>query len=380
MAIHILISANEAWNIFNFRRGMVKHFIEQGHKVTVLAPFDDCSVKLEKLGCVVVDIPIESQGVNPFGDIVLFLRLLKQYRISAPDIVMNYTIKPNIYGSLAAGLMSIPSIAITTGLGYTFLNDSYIAKLARWLYKFAFKFPQQVWFLNSDDRGTFLLHRLVAESSTFVLNGEGVDVDTFAPRPHNQDGNIRFLLIARMLWDKGIKEYVEAARLVKERHPNVVFQLLGAAGTQNPTAISQEVVSGWHQSGVVEYLGTTGDVRPFIADSDCVVLPSYREGVPRTLMEAAAMAKPIIATDVPGCRSVVDDGINGYLCKPYDAHDLALKMERIVLATSDARARMGSCGRIKAMREFDEKIVIDKYVEKIGNILGAEAEMLSPVS
>jgi glycosyltransferase involved in cell wall biosynthesis len=372
MAIHILISANQAWNIYNFRRGLINHFLDAGNRVTVLAPPDACSDKLRELGCEVIDVQISSQGINPFGDLLLLCRFFRHYRNLKPDLIVNYTIKPNIYGSIATGLANIPSIAVTTGLGYTFINNGLVAKFAKFLYRVSLRFPRQVWFLNSDDREVFLEHRLVQKRSTFVLNGEGIDTAAYAPQSKLVHDNVfRFLLIGRMLKDKGVIEYVEAAQKLMSKYPNVVFQLLGATGTDNPSAIGESTINQWEKAGIVEYLGTTNDVRPFIASADCVVLPSYREGVPRTLMEAAAMAKPIVATDVPGCRSVVDDGINGYLCKAQNADDLASKLEMMLTCGHEQRTRMGLSGRKKVIEEFDEKLVIEQYVGRIDEILAA---------
>lgn len=370
MNLHIAMSANEAWNIYNFRRGLVQQFLSHGFKVSILAPKDECSDKLREMGCQIFDIPMSAKGINPIGDGALFLNFLRRYRKLKPDLIINYTIKPNIYGSLAARVALIPSIAVTTGLGYTFINDNLVAKIARQLYKFAFQFPRQIWFLNPDDLEAFTTNRLVDKERTFVLNGEGLNISFFYPQPRqNQDNKFRFLLIARMLWDKGIAEYVSAAKIIKKKYPDAQFQLLGATGAANPSAVSAEQMRAWHEEGLIEYLGTTPDVRPLIAKADCVVLPSYREGVPRTLMEASAMALPIITTNAPGCREVIEDGINGYLCRPRDAVDLAEKMERMITLTSGERVAMGLKGREKVEREFDEKIVIQKYLETIRKII-----------
>ena len=355
----------------------MQHFLGNGNKVTILAPHDEYSTKLMALGCHVIDIPISSQGINPYSDAILFFRYIRYYQLLSPDLIINYTIKPNIYGSLAAGLVSVPSIAVTTGLGYTFINNGFVATCARALYKLSLRFASQVWFLNADDKKTFISHRLVDEKRTYVLNGEGVDVSFFSPR-ENLGGNetVRFLLIARMLWDKGVGEYVAAAKIIKTKYPNAVFQLLGASGAENPSAIAEEILVEWQRLGLVEYLGSKSDVRPLISSSHCVVLPSYREGVPRTLMEASAMARPVIATNVPGCSDVVEDGVTGYLCLPRDVDDLASKMELFIMANDAERARMGVYGREKAMKDFDENIVINKYADRIGPILGTQKTFL----
>lgn len=362
--LHIVISANQAWNIYNFRRGLVTSLLAAGAKVTILAPQDESSTKLQELGCDVIDLKIASQGVNPVKDALLVVQYIRILNRIKPDLLINYTIKPNIFGSLAACVSRVRSLAVTTGLGYTFINDNFVARIARGLYKVALKFPAQVWFLNVDDQRVFLERGLVDQEKTRVLDGEGIDTDFYVPRQKSiQDGKFRFLLIARMLWDKGIAEYVEAAQLVKEKYPNANFQLLGPAGADNPSAASREQVLAWHDAGLVDYLGTSDDVRSVIADADCVVLPSYREGVPRTLMEAAAMGKPLIATDVPGCREVVLDQKNGFLCQARSAHDLAKKMINMLEMSETAIADFGMASRKYVEARFGERLMIAKYFE-----------------
>ncbi|MGL4937298.1 glycosyltransferase family 4 protein, partial [Shewanella sp.] len=278
---------------------------------------------------------------------------------------------PNIYGSLAAKLAGIPSLAITTGLGYTFVNDNLVAKAARGLYKLAFRFPNEVWFLNEDDRQVFLQHRLVVNSKAVLLHGEGVDLEHFTPQtiesgePLDAQQPVRFLLIARMLWDKGVGEYVEAARIIRQRYPQAVFQLLGACGVANPSVIERSQIAQWEQEGLIDYLGTTDDVRPIIAKADCVVLPSYREGIPRTMIEAAAMAKPLIVTDVPGCRDVVSPGQTGWLCPVKDSRALADCCEQLISLSFEQRQAMGAAGRTFMHQHFDEKLVIKQYLQTL---------------
>lgn len=363
MKIKILFSANTAWSMLNFRKGLIQHLLTQGYQIIILAPHDAFSEKLAVLGCTVIDLPMSAKGVNPLKDIQLTYFLFGIYRSLQPDFIIHYTIKPNIYGSLAAHMAGIPSIAITTGLGYTFVNNNLVSRIARRLYKFSFRFPKEIWFLNEDDRQTFLNYGLVAREKAVLLHGEGVDLQHFTPRLQLQtDENFRFLLIARMLWDKGVGEYVEAARIVQASYPNAVFQLLGACGVPNPSVISREQIAKWELEGLVEYLGTTDDVRPFIAQADCVVLPSYREGIPRTMIESAAMAKPLIVSDAPGCRDVVRDGITGYICAVKDADALARCCLHLLEQPPLKREQMGYSGRAFMAEVFDEQKVISQYI------------------
>lgn len=361
---HILFCANTAWSLYNFRNGVIASFLERGLIVSILAPKDEYSDKLNAMGCEVFDLPISPQGINPIKDLLVIFYITKIYHQLKPDFVIHYTIKPNIYGTLAAKLTSIPSLAITTGLGYTFIKENFISKVARRLYKLAFRFPIEVWFLNADDRQSFLDYGLVDERKAVVLHSEGIDTTYFTPLPKPKaDEKFRFLLIARMLWDKGVGEYVEAAKLLKSKYPNLVFQLLGATGVPNPSVIGREQVAQWESTNDIEYLGTTSDVRPMIAQADCVVLPSYyREGIPRTLMEAAAMGKPLITTDNVGCRDVVIDGKTGFICPVKNASALADCMVRILNLRDSERQVMGNEGRHFMVDKFEESQVIAQYV------------------
>lgn len=361
----IALVANTAWSMFNFRYGLLSRLIYDGYQLTIIAPRDEFSDKLQKMGCAVVDLPMEAKGTNPLQELKLIYTLYRIYQQITPDFIIHYTIKPNVYGSFAAKIAGIPSLAITTGLGYTFVNDNFIARIARQLYKIAFRYPKEVWFLNEDDKQVFLQNRLVACEKAILLHGEGVNLTHFAPQVNvPSDGKIRFLLIARMLWDKGIGEFVEAAKLVKATYPQATFQLLGACGVANPSVIGRTQIAEWEAQGVVEYLGTTNDVRPLIANADCIVLPSfYREGVPRTLMEAAAMAKPLITTDNVGCRDVVLPGQSGFLCPIKNANALAACCEQFIALSATERSAMGQRGRTLMAQQFDESLVIEQYIK-----------------
>ncbi|TQP65954.1 glycosyltransferase family 4 protein [Vibrio cholerae] len=363
----LLMVANTAWSVFNFRHSLIKELLSCGVELYVIAPEDKFSAKLSEMGCQVLDLPMQAKGVNPIADLGLMLRLLRHYREIKPDFIIHYTIKPNIYGSLAAKLAGIPSLAITTGLGYTFVNQNVVSQVAQQLYNFAFRYPQEVWFLNEDDRSVFLEHHLIEPDKAVLLHGEGVNLNHFVPSDKPQlDENVRFLLIARMLRDKGVCEFVEAARQIRQRYPNAIFQLLGDCSVLNPSVIGREEIALWEKEGIVEYLGTTDDVRPIIAQADCLVLPSYyREGIPRTLMEGAAMAKPIITTDNVGCRDVVLDGQTGYLCEVKNAKALAQRCEQFLTLSDSEKQAMGKAGRSFMEAKFDEKLVIKQYFETL---------------
>lgn len=360
--MHILMTVNAAWNIWNFRRPLVEALSGDGHRITVLAPHDDSVPELERLGCRVRPLEMSVKGLNPLEDMKLQRRFGRIFREERPDAVLSYTIKNNIFGARAATPADVPFLPNVTGLGTAFLSGKLLQTVTEQLYRRSFASLPVVFFQNEDDRDLFLDRRLVRAEQARLLPGSGIDLLRFAPTPMPAPENPPvFLMIARLLRDKGVQEFVEAARRVKARHPRARFQLLGAVGSENRSAIDRPTVDAWVAEGVVEYLGTTADVRPAIAASSCVVLPSYREGAPRTLIEAAAMARPLIATDVPGCRAVVDRDVSGFLCEVRSAESLAAAMERFLNLSPEAQQAIGAAGRAKMEREYDQALVVDAY-------------------
>ena len=365
----IVISYNTARYLYRFRIGIVRALIERKHKVVVVAPWDEYSLKLRDLGCDVYDIKMDNKGSHPLADARTLLAYRKIYRQIQPDLALHFTIKPNIYGTLAARSLGVPCINMVTGVGTAFIQESWLTRIVERLYKISQGWPHKVFFQNMDDLGLFINRGLVQTGNTELLSSSGVNLSLFSAAPPANNAAPIFLLIGRMLKDKGVVEFVEAARLVKARHPDVRFQLLGQLDVVNRTAISREQMDSWVTERVIEYLGETDDVRPYIAQADCVVLPSYREGLSKTLLESAAMARPIVATDVPGCREVVDDEVSGYLCEVKNKDDLANKLERMLMLSSEQRAEMGRKGREKMQREFDEQIIIRRYLDVIDEIV-----------
>ena len=369
MTKKILISLNTAWNLLNFRAGLIGGLISSGYEVVVVAPKDEYVVKLELLGCRFVHLEMDNQGTHPIRDLLLLWRFFRLLKTEKPDLCLFYTVKPNVYGSLASRLCGIPFINNVSGLGAVFIQGGWVKSIVSALYKLAFRNSYRVFFQNRDDLGLFLENKLVKVALTDVLPGSGINLHRFTPTDDTDRKSLnspfRFLLIARMLKDKGIVEFVNAAQLLKESGVNADFCLLGFLGVQNPAAISSEQMKEWTDQGFVKYLGVSDDVREHIASADCIVLPSYREGTPRTLLEAAAMGKPIITTDVVGCKEVVEHGVNGFLCEVKNAQDLSLKMKEMLLLSEGQRRMMGENGRLKMEKEFDENIVIQKYLQAI---------------
>ncbi|OAV44310.1 hypothetical protein A3850_007300 [Lewinella sp. 4G2] len=357
--------------MYNFRMPLFKLLREHDYEVHIVAPADEFGQRLEETGFTFHPIKIDNKGSNPLADLTTLRAFRQIYRRILPDIVVHYTIKPNIYGTLAAARLGIPSIAITTGLGQIFNERSVRSQVAKSLYKYAFRKPERVLFLNGDDRDIFVTNKIVPNGSiTKVLRGEGIDTANFVRKSPLPTGQRSFVLIGRLLWPKGVGEFVAAARTLKAKYPDVAFNILGFVNPQDPTSVSLEDLDQWEVEGIINYLGSTDDVASFIEKTTCVVLPSYyREGVPRTLMEAASMATPIITTDNVGCREVVDHGENGLLVPVKDAEALANAMERIILANPEDLLAMGRAGRKLMEDQFSIETINGELIELFDSIL-----------
>jgi glycosyltransferase involved in cell wall biosynthesis len=365
----IAIVVNNSWYAYNFRFNLARSLKANGYKVIFVAPYDEKYSELIQKEFEFYNIDIDAKGINPISDFKTIFSLYKLYKNIKPDMVLNFTIKPNIYSSIVSGILKIKSISNITGLGTIFIKQSMITTIAKRLYKIALKYNDKIFFQNSDDRNLFLDNKLVYKNKIDLLPGSGVDLNKFIPIKKDDNKMIRFLLIARLLKDKGVLEYINAIKILKKKYKIVEFQILGSVGVANKTAISKDELDCWIKDKTIVYLGTTDQVQDIISKVDCVVLPSYREGTPRSLLEACAMEKPIIATDVVGCKEIVENGINGYLCEVKNSKDLAAKMEMMINLSENERETMGKAGRDKIVREFDEKIVIENYLRSIKEIL-----------
>ncbi|MEH6534653.1 MAG: glycosyltransferase family 4 protein, partial [Photobacterium frigidiphilum] len=318
-----------------------------------------------------IGIDIDQGGTNPLNDIKTFFSFNKLFKSGDFDIALNFTPKNNIYSTLAAKRNGVRVINNIAGLGVLFINESMTSKIARGLYKLSQRKADKIFFQNEDDRSLFIRHKLSDISITDRLPGSGADLSRFSLSPSEDDGVVRFLLIARMLYDKGIGHYVEAARELRLRYGvKVEFNLLGFLDVNNPSAVSKAEMQAWVDEGIVNYLGVSDSVETEIAKVDCMVLPSfYREGVPKSLLEAGAMGKPIVTTDNVGCRETVEHGVNGYLCKLKSTDSLVEMLDRVITHSHEERLVMGFASRRKIENEFDEKIVINKYLDAIQDIL-----------
>lgn len=361
--MRIAVVANTSWYLHNFRMNLMRALVAAGHQVVAVAPRDGYSGQLRTSGIEYQPVVLSGQGMNPLVELRTVMQLHRVLRRQRIDLVLSYTPKGNLYTAMAAIPLGIGFVPNVSGLGWAFVRRSALTRLVELLYRLTFARAQRVFFQNDDDMQAFLEKGLVRAEKAERLPGSGVDLMRFRPcdAPVRPPDAPVFLLVARMLWDKGVGEYVQAAKALRERHPQARFQLLGPTGVTNPAAVPQDTIAGWVAEGCVEYLGETDDVRGYIEQADCVVLPSYREGVPRVVLEAAAMGRPVITTDAPGCRDTVIDGKTGFICKVADAADLADRFERFVALSAPKRRAMGLAGRALMERRFDERLVIARY-------------------
>jgi len=369
----LVVTVNSSFNVVNFRSGLLRALMAQGHRVTVLAPRDDYTdAMLRDIGCDYVELKMDRRGTSPLREAGCLGAMIAHIRALRPDAILSYTIKNNLYAGLAARLTGIPILPNVTGLGSVFSAPGPLAICAARLYRHAFRAAPIVFFQNLEDREEFLQSGLVADETARLLPGSGVDLSRFTatPVPDHRDALV-FLLVARLLWEKGLAEYVEAARQVRAVFPRAIFRLAGDLETPSPAAVPREVLAQWQTEGIIDYLGRQRDIRPALEAATCVVMPSYyREGTPRALLEAGACGRPIITTDTAGCRTVVVDGESGFLVAPRDSRDLGQAMLRIASAAQDRLQHMGAAGRAHVERQFDEKIVIRAYTSALAEIAG----------
>jgi glycosyltransferase involved in cell wall biosynthesis len=368
----LMLVSNTFWSLINFRGGLIRALIDQGADVIVLAPWDRHAQALSDLGCKVVSLEMSREGLNPikeFGTIFHYALILRKY---SPSLCLLYTVKPNLYGSLASILTRVPVFCTITGLGTAFIAGGILSLLAEWSFKLIRNLPKRTFLQNRDDFQLFLDRKLISRDKMRLVSGSGVNLKFFSFSPMSLTDKTIFLFVGRIVKDKGIQEYVMAARLVRQNFPNSEFWIAGALNVPNRTAVDSLTVKKWQQEGTVQYLGEVESIKEIIEASQCVVLPSYREGLPRCLMEACAVGRPVIATDVPGCRDIVEPNHNGYLCRPKDAFDLYEKMSEFIQLSDQGKIRMGMRARAKAEKNFGEEAVIASYLEEINQVLDQE--------
>jgi glycosyltransferase involved in cell wall biosynthesis len=356
--------------MWQFRGQLIVALKNSGYAVEVLAPFDGGEAQFRGAGVPVRRLSMQSKGRNPIVDLGLLFVLWRIYRAYRPYRIFHYTIKPNVYGSVAAAFARVPSIAVVTGLGYAFVHKNWISRVARLLYRASLRLSSEVWFLNTTDRALLVEGGYIAAERTFVLPGEGLDMSVFAPRPRERSTAddvqcLRLLFIGRLIRDKGVYELVEAIQQLRAEGLRLQLDLLGPLDPDDPATVKPDDLRAWQVKGWVNHLGTTDDVRPYIAASDAVILPSYREGIPRALLEAAAMGRMVIATDVPGCREVVRPGETGLLAPPRSPVELANVIRRVSALTDNERDAFGQRGRLWVEKSFSMESVVKMYLKRL---------------
>lgn len=364
----IALVANTSWSIYNFRLGVIKALISARHKIYAVAPRDDYSDKLTAAGVTYLPIKIKAHSTSPIEDLKTLFRLRSIYKKHQFDLVIHYTIKMNLYGSLAARLLHIKNISVVTGLGRTFQFSGITQYLIKSVYKLSCHACSDLWFLNTEDRDRFVIEGLTKLKNTFILPSEGVNTYRFKGTPQYAKNRIitRFLFAGRLLKDKGILEFVEAAKQLSVLERKVKFEVVGFVNPNNSMSVSLADLEGWQKKGWINYLGSHEDIRPFINRADCIVFPSYyQEGVSRILLEAASMSRPIITTDHVGCRDVVDHMKNGMLIPVKSVDHLVQACRLFLNLPTEERLQMGFKGREMVKERFDERRIIDVYFERI---------------
>ncbi len=352
--------------------GLISELRSTGYEVSVISPIDDFITYIYDSGIHYYPLyKLTRKSLNPFGELQLFQEFIKIYKKARPDVVIQYTIKPNIYGGLAAKRLGIQTISVIPGLGYAFVKPGLLQQVSRLLYRRSLRHSAHVVFENLSDQTFFIKKNIVPANKCVYFKGCGVDTEHFFPiTPNGRPEGRIFLYMGRLITEKGVGEFVQAAKIMAASFPAAQFWIIGHIDEQNPSAVSKNEFVKWIEHPQIHYLGFKHDVRQTIADCDCVVLPTYYpEGIPRVLQEAMSMEKPIITTDANGCREAVDVGINGLLVKPRSVDDLAEKMSQIASMPDHQLLEMGRNGRKKAIAEFDEKITVNRYLKLVDNAL-----------
>ena len=360
----VFLTSNTSWYLYNFRASTIQTFRENGNRVICLSPPDDFSQRLvDKLGAEHIPLPLDGKSTGALQELQSLRFIWKVIGEYQPDFVFNFTVKMNVYCGLVCGLLRIPFANNISGLGTAFIHDSWLFRRVRQVYGLVNRRARRLFFQNKEDLSVFRDKGLLGNTPFTLLPGSGVDLARFAVSSLPETGPFTFIMIARLLGDKGVREYAEACRLLRAEGLDVRCLLVGPLGVSNRTAISEDEVRQWQEEGILEYSGATDDVRPLIEQAHVLVLPSYREGMPRTVLEAAAMGRPAIVTDVPGCRHAIEPKVTGWLCEARNAESLAEQMRRVVTMDEIEVQRAGNAARRRMEERFSEEIVIQAYLD-----------------
>lgn len=360
----ILFLVNHDITIYNFRMELVQALIKEGHQVIISSPYGDRIEYLINEGCEHKNIDISRHGMNPVKECVLIGKYIKLLNEVKPDVVLSYTVKPNIYGGIACSITNTPYIVNITGLGTAVENGGILQKILCMLYKIGLRKAHTIFLQNTYNADFFASKNLYKEKHK-IIPGSGVNLERFSVIDYPEEKEIiRFLMIARVMKDKGADEYISAAKAIKEKYPNTEFHICGLCEEEYKAQLDEI-----KDKGIVIYHGLIDDVRTIIKDTHCTVLPSYHEGMPNVLLESAACARPVIATDIPGCRETFDEGITGISCEAKSAQSLIEAIEKFLSLSHEEKEQMGKAGRIKMEKCFDRQIVVEAYMKQINTIL-----------
>ena len=370
----VVLFANTDWYLFNFRLSLAETLRDAGHEVLMYSPPGAYGDRLRSLGFNWEAIPMDRRSLNPVREFSLLSCLVRRLRREKPDIVHGFTIKAAIYGAIAGKFAGVPAIVNSVnGLGYVFISNDIKARMLRPIVRLMMRFAfwgkaSRVIVQNPTDKAQFVSERIVSAGSIELIPGSGVDCDKFAPKiaGNHSENEVRVLLPARLLWDKGVGEFVEASKIAACR--GIRFLVAGEIDIGNPAAVQASQAEAWQQEGLLELLGHVEDMTNLMENVDIVVLPSYREGLPKSLIEAAASAKPVITTDVPGCRDVVENGVSGIVVPVRNAEALAEAIIKLA-KNPDLRQKMGEAGRERALEAFDQRIIVRKTIEVYDDVL-----------
>ena len=362
----IAIISKSCWNIYNFRKLLILKLIKKGSEVIVFSKGDNCTEKLINMGCKFIEINFKNRNLNPIYDFFNFISIYRNLKKNNINFILSFNIKPIILSGLASQILKIKNISMITGLGTAFEKKNIIQKISLFLYKVSLKNIYLVLFQNHDDFNYFRINKIISEKNYNFTPGSGVDVNYFHYSDYTIKKNYTFLLLTRLLWSKGIKEYCEAAEIIKKKYIKTEFLLVGPFEKKDSNEVSINFINKYINQNFIKYINFIDDVKTVIIKSDCAVLPSYREGTPKFLLEAISMGKPIITTNSPGCKEVVEEDKNGFLCKIKNSKDLADKIEKFILLDVDKKIEMSRYSREIAINKFDENFVVNIYLNHLG--------------
>ncbi len=372
----ILLISNTAWSFTVYRPHVIEHLIKRGFNVICASghtePTDaEAIIRLKKMGAEFIPLTLSRSSINPFSEIKSFIQLFKLILSTKPDLIISYTIKPVIYGGICSTLLGRNIISILTGFGYVFTQKTIKAMIARIVISIGLLFQKQIWVLNTDDYKSLVQMRVIPNKNIFLLPGEGIDQDRFPIPAFKENGPFIFLVIARILTEKGLREFCHVAKRIQSEYEDVRFEVIGPMDPDNPGAISPEEWNHLLKTNNVFYHGPKKDIRPYMSACDFFVLPSYREGLPTVLLEAGLMEKPSITTDVQGCRDVITDGVNGYIIQPRDTNDLYSACKKAISMRTEDRIKMGQAARKNIITSFEKDVILKMYDQQMNQILSA---------